>query len=112
MEITGTLIAIAIATFIAGAVITWVAVSLVSKSKYKRIINDAEKDAEVIRKNKLLEVKEQALQLKSEFEKEVNIRNSRLQSAEAKNKQREQGLNQRQEELQRRRNEVEAIKEN
>jgi ribonuclease Y len=110
MEIIG--IVVAIVTFIAGMVLTWFILSVVSKSKYKRIVNDAEKDAEVIKKNKLLEMKEQTLQMKSEFEKEVNIRTSRLQSSEAKSKQREQALNQRQEELQRRRHEVEAVKEN
>ncbi|GAB6011928.1 ribonuclease Y [Viscerimonas tarda] len=110
MEITG--IIIAIVSFVAGVALTWIALSAVSKSKYQRIVKDAEKEAEVIKKNKLLEVKEQALQMKSEFEKEVNSRNSKLQSFEAKFKQREQSLNQRQEELQRRKNEVEAVKEN
>ncbi|MDR1808984.1 MAG: ribonuclease Y [Prevotella sp.] len=107
----GITIAIATATFIVGMALTWFILSVASKSKYKRIVDDAEKDAEVIKKNKLLEVKEQTLQMKSEFEKEVNIRTSRLQSAEAKSKQREQALNQRQEELQRRRNEVESVKD-
>ena len=105
-------IVIAIGTFVAGAALMWIALSAASKSKYKKIVEDAEKEAEVIKKNKLLEVKEQALQMKSEFEKEVNSRNSKLQSAEAKFKQREQTLNQKQEELQRRKGEVEVVKEN
>lgn len=62
--------------------------------------------------NKLLEVKEQALQMKSEFEKQVNSRNSKLQAAEAKIKQRELSLTQKQEELQRKRSEVDTIKTN
>lgn len=46
------------------------------------------------------------------MEKEVAIRNQKIQQAENKLKQREMVLNQKNEELQRRRNETEAIKEN
>ncbi len=98
--------------FLVGIILTWVALNSMSNSKFKRQVKEAELEAEVIKKNKLLEVKEQALQMKSEFEKQVNSRNSKLQAAESKIKQRELGLNQRQEELQRKKNEVDAIKSN
>jgi len=98
--------------FLVGAILTWLALNFMSNSRFKRQIREAEQEAEVIKKNKLLEVKEQALQMKSEFEKEVNSRNSKLQSAESKIKQRELSLNQKQEDLQRKKSEVDTIKAN
>ncbi len=80
--------------------------------KAKSIIDEAEKEAEVLTKKKLLEVKEEFLQRKAELEKQVNSRNSKLQSAEAKLKQREMQLNQQQSDLQRRKNEADNAKAN
>lgn len=107
MEIVFTIIA-----FIGGIVVAWLVLNFVTNARLKRRIEESEREAEVIKKNKLLEVKEQALQMKAEFEKQVNARTSKLQVAENKVKQREQTLNQKQEEIQRRKSEVEAIKEN
>ena len=66
----------------------------------------------MIKKNKLLEVKEKFLNKKADLEKEVAIRNQKIQQAENKLKQRELNLNQRQEDLQRKNSEVDAVKEN
>ena len=82
------------------------------KTKYDTIIKEAETEAEVIKRNKLLEVKEKFLNKKADLEKEVAQRNQKIQQAENKLKQREMVLNQKNEELQRKRNETEAIKEN
>ena len=82
------------------------------KTKYDTIIKEAETEAEVIKKNKLLEVKEKFLNKKADLEKEVAQRNQKIQQAENKLKQRKMVLNQKNEELQRKRNETEAIKEN
>ena len=82
------------------------------KAKRERIIQDAHKEAEVIKKNKLLEVKEKFLNKKAELEKEISQRNNKIQQAEHHLKQREVQLNQRNEDLQRRKNELEAMKEN
>ena len=109
---SGTLIIISIATFLLGGVIVWVLMRYVLKSKYEAILKEAEKEAEVIKKNKLLEVKEKFLHLKADLEKQVSQRNAKIQSVEAKLKQREMSLGQRQEELQRKNNEVEVVKEN
>lgn len=57
-------------------------------------------------------MKEKFLNKKADLEKEVAIRNQKIQQAENKLKQREMVLNQKNEELQRKRNETEAIKEN
>ena len=98
--------------FLAGAVVAWVALNFMANSKFKRQVKEAEQESEVIEKNKLLEVKEQALQMKSEFEKQANARNSKIQAAESKIKQRELSLNQKQEELQRKKNEADTVKAN
>ena len=82
------------------------------KSKYDKILKEAETEAEVIKKNKLLEVKEKFLNKKADLEKEVSLRNQKIQQAENKLKQRELVLNQRQEEIQRKKVEAEAVKEN
>lgn len=75
--------------------------------KYNEMITAANKEAEVVKEKKLLEVKEKFLNKKAELEKEVQQRNSRIQQSENKLKQREISLNQRQEELGRRKQEVE-----
>ena len=79
----------------------------IAKGKYNEILETAQKDADVIKEKKLLEVKEKFLNKKSELEKEVQARNQKIQQNENRLKQREISLNQRQEELQRRKQEVE-----
>ena len=79
----------------------------VLKKTYKKAIADANKEAEVIKEKKLLEVKEKFLNKKAELEKEVQQRNQKIAQAENKLKQREISLNQRQDELNRRKQEVE-----
>ena len=109
---SGTLIIISIATFLLGGAIVWVVMRYLLKSKYEAKLREAEKEAEVIKKNKLLEVKEKFLHLKADLEKQVAQRNAKIQSVEAKLKQREMSLNQRHEELQRKNGEIEAVREN
>lgn len=97
---------------VAGVIVAWVAINFVFSSKLKKQREEALREAEVIKKNKLLEVKEEALQLKTEFEQQVNSRNSKLQVAENKIKQREQTISQKLEELQRKKTEVDTVKVN
>ena len=89
-----------------------VGISEVTDSMTIIVSEETETEAEVIKKNKLLEVKEKFLNKKADLEKEVAQRNQKIQQAENKLKQREMVLNQKNEELQRKRNETEAIKEN
>ena len=76
--------------------------------KYKEMMATAEKEAEVIKEKKLLEVKEKFLNKKSELEKEAQQRSQHFQQTENKLKQRELSLNQRQEELGRRKSELDS----
>jgi len=105
-------IAIAAVCFVVGAGLSYIFFRYGLKTKYDNIIKDAQAEAEVIKKNKLLEVKEKFLNKKADLEKEVAMRNQKIQQAENKLKQREMVLNQKQDEVQRKRNEAEAIKEN
>ena len=101
-----------IVAFLIGGAVSYIFFKYGLKSRYDKVIKEAENEAEVIKKNKLLEVKEKFLNKKADLEKEVALRNQKIQQAENKLKQREMVLNQKNEELQRKRNENEAIKEN
>ena len=103
---------VSIACFIVGGFASYMFFKHGLKSKYDSILKEAETEAEVIKKNKLLEVKEKFLNKKADLEKEVSLRNQKIQQAENKLKQRELVLNQRQEEIQRKKLEAEAVKEN
>ena len=107
-----TTVIIAIVCFAIGGGLSYMLFRYGLKSKYDIIIKEAQTEAEVIKKNKLLEVKEKFLNKKADLEKEVSLRNQKIQQAENKLKQRELMLNQKQEEVQRKRTEAEAIKEN
>ncbi len=84
----------------------------VLKGKYNTMMDLAAKEAENIKSKKLLEVKEEFLNKKSELEKEVQSRNSKLLQTENKLKQREMSLNQRQEAITRRKNEQDKLQSN
>ncbi|MBN2667629.1 MAG: ribonuclease Y [Bacteroidales bacterium] len=102
-------ISIELAAFIIGAAVSYFVWNKTLAKKAKSVLDDAEADAEVIKKDKILQAKEKFLQLKSEHEKFINERNSKMQSAESKIKNRENALNQKAEELQRKKKEAEAI---
>ena len=97
---------IAAGAFVLGGVGGYLIYRYVLKGKYNEMLDTAEKQAEVLKEKKLLEVKEKFLNKKSELEKEVQKRNHDMQQTENKLKQRELTLNQRQEELGRRKNEL------
>ena len=97
----------AIVSLTIGGVVGYLIFRYVIKGKYNEMMSVAEKEAEVIKEKKLLEVRENFLNKKSELEKEAQQRNQRFQQNENKLKQREMTLNQRQEELGRRKQELE-----
>ena len=97
---------VAAAALILGGVCGYLIFRYAVKGKYNELIGAAEKEAEVIKKKKLLEVEEKFLNKKSELQKEVQQRNQQFQQNENKLKQREISLNQRHEEMGRRKNEL------
>ncbi|HHV86921.1 MAG TPA: ribonuclease Y [Petrimonas sp.] len=105
-------IVIGVIGLIIGAVIAWYLTGKAANSRAQNILSDAEKDAEVIRKNKLLEAKEEIISMKAEAEKQANARTSKIQITENRLKQREMLLNQRQEELGKKGNEMDNVRVN
>ncbi|MCQ2110777.1 MAG: Rnase Y domain-containing protein, partial [Bacteroidaceae bacterium] len=95
-----------------GAGVTYAAMNSSLNNKVKKRLEDAEAEAEAIKKDKLLEVKEKFLNKKAELEKEVSIRNQKIQQNENRLKQKEMQLNQRHEELQRKHADADAVREN
>lgn len=105
-----TIIAALVALVIGGAAGYFI-FRYVIKGKYNEMIEAANKEAEVVKEKKLLEVKEKFLNKKAELEKEVQQRNSRIQQNENKLKQCEISLNQRQEDLGRRKMEIDQYQQ-
>jgi ribonuclease Y len=105
-----TIIAALVALVIGGAAGYFI-FRYVIKGKYNEMIEAANKEAEVVKEKKLLEVKEKFLNKKAELEKEVQQRNSRIQQNENKLKQREISLNQRQEDLGRHKMEIDQYQQ-
>ena len=101
----------ALVALLLGGIVGYFIFRYVIKGKYNEMIDAANKEAEVVKEKKLLEVKEKFLNKKAELEKEVQQRNSRIQQSENKLKQREISLNQRQEDLGRRKQEVEQYQQ-
>ena len=82
-----------------------------AKNRARQIVADAERQALDIKKDKEIEGREEALKITAEAEKAANQRMSKIQSMEAKQKQRELQLNQQQGENARTRNELEAARQ-
>ena len=99
-------IVLIIVALVAGCGIGYLMLRYVATSQYKKRISDAEKEAEVIKEKKLLEVKEKFLSKKTELDKDMQQRNQKLLQTENRLKQREISLNQKQEDLARKKNEL------
>ena len=102
-------IAIAVITLIVGGAVAMVISKKMAHSRANNIIEEAKLEADVLKKNKILEAKEEEMKMKAEAEKIANARLSKIQSAEAKAKQRELQLNQMQSEVQKKKNENDAL---
>ena len=100
-------IIIGLIALIAGAGGTFVLFRFVNK----RAIQEAAAEAELLKKNKLIEAKEKFIALKVEHEQQVQERNAKIQAVEVRLQQKEMQLNQKQGDVQRKINEVEAQKE-
>ena len=91
---------------------TFFILNIKTNSNIKKRLKDAETQSEAIKRDKLLEVKEKFLNKKAELEKEVAIRNQKIQQNENRLKQKENQLNQRHDELIRKHGEIDVVKEN
>lgn len=109
---TTTVIIMVSAAFLAGGILAFFLGKYSVQNKARNILKEAEADAEMIKKDKILQAKEKFLQLKTEHEKIINEKNSKILMAENKMKQREANLSQRIEENQRKMKENEVIRKN
>ena len=82
-----------------------------ASSRAHMILEDARKDAEVIKEKKIIEAKEQEVKILSEAERNANAKMQKAQASEARAKQREMQLNQQQNELNRRKKELDSQKQ-
>jgi len=83
-----------------------------AQNKVKKILKEAENNAEILKKNKLLEAKEKFLQMKAEHEQEVNAKNNNINQRENTMKQKEQSVNQRMENFNKKEQELDKHKSN
>ena len=105
MTITNILIALGF--LIIGALICY----LIFRYNSRGILRKAEEEAEVIKKNKIIEAKEKFISLKLEHENHVRQAEQKLHQQEQRQQQREQQLNQKQSEVQRAQNELNTQKQ-
>ncbi|MDE5786079.1 MAG: ribonuclease Y [Duncaniella sp.] len=80
-------------------------------SRARSIIEDANREADSIMKDKILEAKTESLRIQNEAERSANQRMQRVQNEENKIKQRQQQLNQQQSDNARARNEIDATRQ-
>ncbi|WP_278833068.1 ribonuclease Y [Porphyromonas cangingivalis] len=106
------LIIVLVLVFVALGFIMWKMMNKAVDKKTDEYMQKAKEEIEVIKKNKMLEVKEQFIKQKSNLDKEISQRQSKLQGIEAKLKSREQALQQKQDELSKKLKENDAIREN
>jgi ribonucrease Y len=105
-------IIIGASAFIVGGILAYFGYRTLLKKKRLSIIKEAELEAEVIKKEKILQAKEKFYQLKMEHENFINERNQKLNLAESRFKQRETALSQKLGEAQKQKEELDTIKEN
>lgn len=83
-----------------------------ARKEAEQILTEAQTAAENIKKDKLLEAKEEVLRLRSEFEKQQLQRQKQQEQHELRLKRLEQSLSQKQENFQRKENELDQIRHN
>ncbi len=96
---------------IVGGVVTWLLLTTAFKKRATKIISEAEAQAEVIKKDKILQAKEKFLAMKTECEKDINSRTQKMTAAETKVRQREQQVKSSYDELQKRQHELQSAQE-
>ena len=89
-----------------GCIISYTIIKRILIKKNEKLLKEKIEEAELIKKERILQAKEKFLQLKTEHEKLINEKNKEIANAENRIKQKENSVSQRQEALQRKQNEV------
>jgi ribonuclease Y len=95
-----------------GISISYTLLKNVLTKKSQSIIADAQKEAEVLKKNRILEAKEEIIKLKADQENIFNEKNSRLQRREDKLRSREEANNKNFKDIKTQRNELNLLNDN
>ncbi len=82
------------------------------ESKNNKLIEEARNEAEVIKKEKILQAKEKFLQLKAEHDKDIIEKNKQIALAENRIKQKEQSVSSRTAEIAKKQKDLDTLKEN
>ncbi|HVU55814.1 MAG TPA: ribonuclease Y [Puia sp.] len=83
-----------------------------AESHAKKIVSDAQTTAENLKKEKLLEAKENFVKLRAEHDKEVLEKNRKINESESRIRQKEQSINQKLENLDKQAKDNDVIKDN
>ena len=106
-----TIIIAAIGSLLAG----FIAATLIARQREKRqvggLIADAKKEAEALKKEKILQAKERFIELKSEHEKTIQSRERKMGDAEKRIKDKESKVNKQLEEQKRKDKDLQRLKE-
>lgn len=102
----------ALSSFVVGGALSYFLWNIALGKKKESIIKEAEAEGEAQKRDKMLQAKERFLQLKTEHEKYINEKNSKIIATENRLNQKEMTLSQKIEEQQRVRNELETLREN
>jgi len=90
-----TIIIIGLVALLLGSVITFFVIKNLDLAKSKSLLRDAEKEAERIKKEKILQAKEKFIELKSQHDKSINEKNQEFNKSQNRVKEKETKLNQR-----------------
>jgi len=112
MDDTFILIITAALSLLVGGLITSMLLRKAVLKKSNLVLEEARKNAEVIKKEKILQAKEKFLQLKSEHEKIIAGKNSNIQKNENRIRQKEQVLSKKIDEANRKNQSVDTLKSN
>ena len=88
-------IIICVVSLLVGSVISFFILKNANVSKSNSILEDAKKEAERIKKDKILQAKEKFIELKSQHERSINEKNREFNKAQSRIKEKETKLNQR-----------------
>ena len=88
-------IIICVVSLLVGFVISFFILKNANISKSNSILEDAKKEAERIKKDKILQAKEKFIELKSQHERSINEKNREFNKAQSRIKEKETKLNQR-----------------
>ncbi|MES2629989.1 MAG: ribonuclease Y [Bacteroidota bacterium] len=109
MEIVSILIGLTLGLIGGGGGVYFILNNIFNQKKTS-ILSEAEKEAEAIKKDKILQAKEKFLQLKEEHEKVINERNKKAQQSDDRINQREKTINQKMEDAKRIERDLEKVK--